>query len=414
MINFDNKKPLIEGVLIEDILKSCSTPLYIYSQDRITSKYNELKKSLCENIFFAVKANSNQAILKLINHLGAGADVVSIGELKRSLSAGFAPEKIIFEGVGKSSEDIQFAITANIKLINIESIDELNRINNVAHSMNKIVDVGIRLNPDIDNETIQKISTGKKSDKFGIEISKIGIIIDIIKESKNLNLIGISCHIGSQIRSLLTFKKIFAEMRKTAEILINNGINIKHIDLGGGINVKYKENDPDIDLSHIKLELDKNFKDSNYEISFEPGRYLVANAGVIATSVLTTKKNGQINYLITDAGMNTLIRPAMYNAYHKVEALNLLSDKKINYTIAGPICESSDIILKNIELPKQESGNILLIRDTGAYGAVMASNYNSRTLPSEVLVNKKSFFIIYKPKTIEEHINEDKIPDWLI
>lgn len=170
MINFDNKKPLIEGVLIEDILKSCSTPLYIYSQDRITSKYNELKKSLCENIFFAVKANSNQAILKLINHLGAGADVVSIGELKRSLSAGFAPEKIIFEGVGKSSEDIQFAITANIKLINIESIDELNRINNVAHSMNKIVDVGIRLNPDIDNETIQKISTGKKSDKFGIEI----------------------------------------------------------------------------------------------------------------------------------------------------------------------------------------------------------------------------------------------------
>ncbi len=414
MINFDNKKPLIEGVLIEDILKSCSTPLYIYSQDRITSKYNELKKSLCENIFFAVKANSNQAILKLINHLGAGADVVSIGELKRSLSAGFAPEKIIFEGVGKSSEDIQFAITANIKLINIESIDELNRINNVAHSMNKIVDVGIRLNPDIDNETIQKISTGKKSDKFGIEISKIGIIIDIIKESKNLNLIGISCHIGSQIRSLLTFKKIFAEMRKTAEILINNGINIKHLDLGGGINVKYKENDPDIDLSHIKLELDKNFKDSNYEISFEPGRYLVANAGVIATSVLTTKKNGQINYLITDAGMNTLIRPAMYNAYHKVEALNLLSDKKINYTIAGPICESSDIILKNIELPKQESGNILLIRDTGAYGAVMASNYNSRTLPSEVLVNKKSFFIIHKPKTIEEHINEDKIPDWLI
>ncbi len=413
MLEFKNQLPFIENTSLQDVIKVCETPFYLYSQDKIIQKVEMTKKVLGENIFFSVKSNSNQAILKLMQSLNIGADVVSLGELKRSLSAGFEPSKIIFEGVGKSKDDLTFAIQKNIRLINTESLEEIKLLQSLALEQNKYVDIGVRLNPNIDGGTINKISTGKKTDKFGIEINEIENIINLMSDCKNLNLIGISCHIGSQISNINAYKNTFIEMKKSADKFSLSGINIKHVDLGGGFHVRYNKNDPEFKIENIKNELDDCFSKSNYELSFEPGRYLIAEAGILVTSIINTKQNGGINYLIVDAGMNTLVRPAMYNAYHEIEEITKKTDETMNYTVAGPICESSDIFVKNIHLTKQSIGDILIIKNTGAYGKVMSSTYNTRTLPSEVLINGENFAIIYAPDKIEKNIEEDIIPSWL-
>ncbi len=413
MLKIKNDLPIIENIYLNDILKVCQTPFYLYSQKMITDKINTAKKFLGENIFFSVKSNSNQAILKLMQSLNIGADVVSIGELKRSLDAGFSPTKIIFEGVGKSKEDLAYAIQKNIRLINTESLQEINLLQKLASEKNKIINIGVRLNPDIDGGTINKISTGKKTDKFGIDINEIETIVNLILNCNNLNLIGISCHIGSQISNINSYKQTFIEMKKAADKFLSLGINIKHVDLGGGFHVQYSKNDPKFRIEDIKKELDVCFNSTNYELSFEPGRYLIAEAGILVTSIITTKQNGGINYLIVDAGMNTLIRPAMYDAHHDIEITNKKNKNSLVYTVAGPICESSDIFIKNILLNEQKIGDILIIKNTGAYGKVMSSTYNTRSLPSEILINGENFAIIYAPDKIEKDIEKDIIPSWL-
>ena len=412
-IIFDKDKPFFEGVSIEDIVGSIKTPFYLYSQKNIEDTYRELKNALNSEIFYAVKANSNQAILKLIKNCGSGADVVSSGELERALHAGFNPNKIIFEGVGKSEEDIRYAIKKKIRLINVESLNEIKLINKIGSNLNKNIHIGIRLNPDIDGNTLDKITTGKKTDKFGISIDQIINNISEIKKFKFIKIKGISCHVGSQIKDLKIFKKIFLTMKKIADEILSLQIEIEHVDLGGGFAVNYETSTNNLDIQGIGELVNKIFKQSIYKVSFEPGRYIVAKSGVIITKILTSKENGGINFLIVDAGMQTLIRPAMYGAIHRVEALNNLKNQKINYTIAGPICESSDIIAKNILLPKQNINDYLLINDVGAYGAVMASNYNSRGIPAEVLVNKNKYFTIHKEEKISEIIKRDKVPNWL-
>ena len=412
-IYFKNNKPFIEGVCLDDIINSYSTPFYIYSQKGITETYNKLIENLNSEIFFSVKANSNQAILKLLKSCGAGADVVSAGELERALAAGFNSEKIIFEGVGKSKNDIQYAINNNIRLINIESINELILVNSIGYSLNKKINIGIRLNPDIDGKTLDKISTGKKTDKFGINIIQLNEIITLIKSCENINLKGISCHIGSQIHDLSTFKDVFQKMKKIANSLSGEGLNIEYVDLGGGFGVNYEKDSDDLDLKELGVLVHSTYNDTPYKISFEPGRFLVARSGILMTKILTTKENGGINFLITDAGMHTLIRPSMYGAIHRVQAINNLNTKTIIYTIAGPICESSDILVKNINLPKQEIDNYLAILDVGAYGAVMASNYNSRGIPKEFLIFDDQYSIIRSQESITETIKRDIIPVWL-
>ena len=413
MLQFKNKIPFIEGTSLHDVINVCQTPFYVYSQDIITQKVEMTKKILGKNIFFSVKSNSNQAILKIMQSLNIGADVVSVGELKRSLSAGFHPSKIIFEGVGKSKDDLVFAIQKNIRLINTESLEEIKLLQKLATEKNKTIDIGVRLNPNIDGGTISKISTGKKTDKFGIEINEIENIINLVSNCNNLNLIGISCHIGSQISNINVYKNTFIEMKKVADKFVSAGINIQHVDLGGGFHVKYNKNDPEFEIKDVKKELDRCFGKSSYEISFEPGRYLIAEAGILVTSIINTKQNGGINYLIVDAGMNTLVRPAMYNAYHDIETIKNITDNSVSYTVAGPICESSDIFIKNVLLSAQSIGDILIIKNTGAYGKVMSSTYNTRPLPSEILINKENFAIIYSSDKIEKNIEEDIIPSWL-
>ena len=413
MLTYKNNDPYIEGASLYDLVKVCETPFYVYSQEKIINQVNKTKEILGNNIFYSIKSNSNQAILKLMNSLDIGADVVSVGELKRALEAGFDPNKIIFEGVGKSEQDLLYAIHKNIRLINTESLEEIKLLDNLANEKSKIVNIGVRLNPDVDGETLSKISTGKKTDKFGIEFENLDKIIKLVKSCKNLNLIGISCHIGSQISKIEAYKNTFSQMKMAADKCIESGIDIKHVDLGGGFHVKYEDSDPDFNIEMVKEELDNCFTHTNYELSFEPGRYLIAEAGVTVTSIVTIKNNGGINYLIVDAGMNTLIRPAMYGAHHEILAIDGKSDEFMDYAIAGPICESSDVFLKNIKLAKQKIGNLLVIKNTGAYGKVMSSNYNSRPLPSEILVHNDNYAIIYSAEKIEKTIEADIIPSWL-
>ena len=413
MLTYKNNDPYIEGTSLYDLVKVCQTPFYVYSQEKIINQVNKTKEILGNNIFYSIKSNSNQAILKLMNSLDIGADVVSVGELKRALEAGFNPNKIIFEGVGKSEQDLLYAMHKNIRLINTESLEEIKLLDSLATEKNKVVDIGVRLNPDIDGETLSKISTGKKTDKFGIEIDKIDKIIELVKICKSLNFVGISCHIGSQISKIEAYKNTFNQMKIAANKFIESGINIKHVDLGGGFHVKYKDSDPDFNIEMVKKELDNCFAQTKYELSFEPGRYLIAEAGITVTSIITMKNNGGINYLIVDAGMNTLIRPAMYAAHHEILAINKNSEEFMDYTIAGPICESSDIFSRNIKLATQKIGDLLVIKNTGAYGKVMSSNYNSRPLPSEILVNKDNYAIVFSPEKIEKTIKADILPSWL-
>ena len=412
-IEYKNGKPFFEDCSLEEIIKLNRTPFYIYSQSSLENTYSKLKKDLDAEIFYAIKANSNQAILKLIKNFGSGADVVSVGELKRSLLAGFSEKKIIFEGVGKSKRDLEFAIDKNIRLINIESFDEIDLINEIGKEYNKVVDVGIRLNPDIDGNTLDKISTGKKTDKFGIEINKVNQLLIKFRELKNINLKGLSCHVGSQINNLKIFEKVFKTMKEVTNFFISNNIPIQHVDLGGGFPVNYDKDSVDMNISQIGELANLMFRNMPYEISYEPGRYLVAKSGKIITKIMTTKNNGGINYLITDAGMQTLIRPAMYASYHRIDSMNIIDKKKIKYTIAGPICETGDTLAKNIFLPEQKLGDYLIIHDTGAYGAVMASNYNSRGIPAEILVHKNQFATIREEEEILEIAKKDIIPDWI-
>ena len=412
-ITFHKNRPFFEGVCIEDILDSQNTPFYLYSQKNIEDTYKNLNNSLRSEIFYAVKANSNQALLRIMKNCGSGADVVSAGELERSLEAGFDPTQIIFEGVGKSETDIKFAINKNIRLINVESLNEIKLINEVGRNLNKTINIGIRLNPDIHGNTIDKITTGKKTDKFGIDIDQLTNIFSELKSYKHINIKGISCHVGSQLKDLKIFENVFSIMKKTADEFSSQEIKLEHVDLGGGFGVNYESEINNLDIQGIGKLINKIFHQSGYKISFEPGRYLVAKSGVIITKILTSKENGGINFLITDAGMQTLIRPALYGAIHRIEALNYLEKNKVNYTIAGPICESSDIIAKNVLLPDQKINNYLLIHDVGAYGAVMASNYNSRGIPAEILVNQNKFFVIHQEEKITNIIKRDKIPDWL-
>tara|TARA_Y100000741_G_scaffold26742_1_gene19294 strand:- start:287 stop:1531 length:1245 start_codon:yes stop_codon:yes gene_type:complete len=412
-INFKENKSYIEEVCLEELLKLYETPFYVYSQQRIIDSFNILSKNLSAEIFYSVKANSNQAILKIIKNCGAGADVVSRGELQRSLEAGFNPNKIIFEGVGKSKNDIEYAIKKNIRLINIESINELKLINEIGEGENTKIDVGIRFNPNIDSQQIDKISTGKNTDKFGIGFDKANELISLFKNLNHINFKGISCHIGSQIKDISIFEKVFISMKNIAEIILSNGIKIEYIDLGGGFAVNYEKEEDDLDIQSIENLIKSIFKKTPCKISFEPGRYLVAKSGIIVTKILTLKENGGVNFLITDAGMQTIIRPAIYNTSHRIESLNSLNSEKTKYTIAGPICESSDILIKDIILPEQVVGNHLVIHDAGAYGFVMSSNYNTRGFPSEILIYKNKFDLIHKKNDISQIINQDLIPGWL-
>ena len=411
-IVYKNGTPYLEELNLTELTEKIETPFYIYSQKKIVDRYNLLKNSLNKNIYFSVKANSNQAILYLLKSLGAGADVVSYEEMVRALKAGISSSKIIFEGVGKSTYDIQQAIKYNIKQINAESIEELKIIENIAQSLNKKLSVGFRINPNINANTLDKISTGRQTDKFGIDFDQISDACNFLQSSNYIELNGLSCHIGSQIFEISVYAKMFDKIREAIEILKSQNIKINNLDLGGGFGISYENENNNFNIIKFAELVNKHFNNLTIELSFEPGRYLLANSGFLITKILTTKQNGNINYLIIDAGMQTFLRPALYNTYHKILPFIKVDNNNI-YTIAGPICESSDILAKNINLPLQKREDFLILCDVGAYGSVMSSNYNSKCLPAEILINNNKYAIIREKENIENKINRDKIPNWL-
>ena len=398
----------IEKINIDKLIKKYQTPLYVYSYNKLKNNYKKLTNILKKNIYYSVKANSNQAIISLFSKLGSGIDVVSGEELQRALKAKVNPNKIIFEGVGKSKDDLRLAIKKNIRQINIESVDEIKIINQLAKFLKRKINIGIRINPNIDGKTNKKISTGLDHNKFGINLKDLKKTIDKIKSSSNINFVGISCHIGSQIFSLSVYKRVFLKMIELEKFFTKNGLVVKHLDLGGGMGYDYAKK-MKFDLYKFSRLINKYFSNVDYEISFEPGRFLTANSGLLITKILMIKSSRKINFIVVDAGMNTLIRPALYNEMHNIFSPKKNKGKK-KYSIVGPICETSDTFAKEIVLPKQSIDDILIIEDVGAYGSSMSSNYNSKVLPAEILIKDNKDYLIRKRQDINELIKRDKIP----
>ena len=414
-LKFKKNELYVEGISVKSLTKKFITPFYCYSSNTIVQKYKEFEKSLKyldKTICYAVKANPNVAILKMLAKLGAGAEVVSEGELKRALIAGIHPKKIVFSGVGKKAEEIIFAIKKNILQINIESEDELKMIENIANRLKKKVQIGIRVNPNIDAETHKKITTGRQEDKFGLNIRMVEKIFKKYKYNQNLDVVGLSVHIGSQIMSINPFKKTFLKLKKFINKINSKEKIIKVLDLGGGIGINYKNEKAIAIKDYVKIILNL-CNDLNCKLIVEPGRMLVAESGILVTKVLFVKKNKKTNFLVIDAGMNDLMRPALYDAYHEIKNIKNSRGNKKLYTIVGPICETADTFVKNILLNKINSEDFLFISNVGAYGSSMSSSYNSRPIIMELMIHKKKLSVIRKINTVDEQITRETMPGWI-
>jgi len=409
---YKNGELYCEEVPIKKILEDVGTPVYIYSAKTIRRHYKVFEKSFSNIdhlICYSVKANSNIAIISLLKQLGSGADIVSAGELKRALKAGIDPKKIVFSGVGKTPEEIEFALLADILMFNVESLEELETLGEIAKKLEKKAPFALRINPDIDPQTHPYIATGIKRSKFGIPEEFVIEAYKKAKESPYLYPIGIDAHIGSQITSISPFVSALSRLKKIWEELINLGFELKYLDIGGGLGIVYENEEPPLPQEYADAII-KEGKDLKATIILEPGRVIVGNAGILVTKVLYTKENILKKFVIVDAAMNDLIRPAFYQAYHKIIPVEEKYEEFEVVDVVGPICESSDFFAKERKLPKVKKGDFLAIMSAGAYGFVMSSNYNSRPRPPEVLVDEDKYYIIRKRETIEDLLAFETIP----
>ena len=404
-MNYKKNSLFIENISIQKIAKKFGTPSYCYSLNKLKLNIRNFKKyfrSINPLLCFSVKSNSNFQILKEINKMGMGADVVSKGELIMALKAGISPKKIVFSGVGKTFDELKFAIDKNILLINSESESEINQIEKISKIKNKKIDIGIRLNPNVDSETLKKISTGKKEDKFGLTEINFLKAINKFKNSKNLNIRCLSVHIGSQI----TDHKPYAKMLKVVRSVIKKtNHNFDYVDLGGGMGIKYNKETKKLDYKKYNSII-KNFLNKyRTKIIFEPGRSIIGDTALLLTRVLYIKKTSKINFVILDAAMNDLMRPALYGSKHEIMA-SIKSKKMIRkkHEFVGPICETTDKFLSVPKFQTLREKDILAICDVGAYGMVLSSNYNLRTKPSEILINQSSSKIITKRQKLNNII----------
>ncbi len=403
----------IEDVSISAIAESVGTPCYIYSykylKDSFTA-YAEAFSSTDTLICYSVKANSNLAILKAFSDLGSGYDIVSGGELLRVQRAGGDPGKVVFSGVGKTREEMRAAIEAGILFFNVESEEELHVLNSVGQEIGKKAPVALRVNPDIDPKTHPYISTGFKKSKFGIEIGRAFEVYKEAEQMEGIDVIAIDAHIGSQIFDLTPFVDSVKKLIKLADDLVTERINIQYLDIGGGLGISYKLDDKP---PHPKMYADiilNEFKDKSYKLVLEPGRSLIGNAGMLITKVLYLKKGTAKKFVIVDAAMNDLIRPAFYESYHEILPVVKGSQGKEVVDVVGPICESGDFLAQDRELPKVGSGDLLAVLSAGAYGFVMCSNYNTRPRVAEVLVKGNQFSIIRNRETYDELLGPEVIP----
>lgn len=416
--HYKNKKLHIEDVALETLADKYGTPLYCYSAAQITHNFNAYRDAFLKvaaadafTICYATKANSNIAVLKLLGSLGAGADIVSGGEMARALAAGIPASKIVFSGVGKSEEELRAAIGKGIFQINVESEEELAQISAIAQKMKKKVAVSIRVNPDVDAKTHAKITTGKKENKFGVDIDRAPALYKKALKMKGIEAVGVAVHIGSQLTSLTPFKRAYERVAELVLKLRKQGNNITRVDLGGGIGITYKDETPP-DLTFYALMVRDIIMPLNVHVVMEPGRSIVGNAGVLLSRVRGVKKGASKKFLILDAAMNDLMRPALYDAYHAIWPARQAAAKDM-YDVVGPVCETGDTFHINEKLPTLKSGDVVALMTSGAYGAVMSSNYNTRPLAAEVLVSGKKSALIRKPQTVQDLLKMDQIPEWL-
>jgi len=420
VVSYKENKLHMEEVNLEEISKKYGTPVYCYSTKKIADNFNSWKMAfksiMAEDRFticYACKANINLAVLRLLNKLGSGADVVSIGEIKRSFNAGIDFNKMVFSGVGKTDEELSYAIKSGLKLINIESESELLRIAEISKKENIKTNVAFRINPNVNAKTHEKITTGLKENKFGVNVDDAYALYNKAKINPNLEASGVSMHIGSQLTTLEPFKEAFEFIAGFVKELRRQGHEINMIDLGGGLGISYKDETPPSVAEYMEL-VKEIILPLNLEIIIEPGRSIVGNAGVILTSVIHRKKATNKSFLIIDAAMNDLMRPSLYDARHKVLMVNETLDIGEIFDIVGPVCETSDSLLCDTKMPKDiSSGDLLVIKDCGAYASSMASSYNTRPLAPEVLVSQRQFDLIRKKQSIEDIYHDEILPKWL-
>ena len=400
------EKLFVENTSVLSIARKNKTPFYLYSEKQIKENYLNFAKTFKNVnplICFAAKANTNVTIMRMLGKLGSGADVVSGGELLKALKAGIKPNKIVFSGVGKTEEELKLAIKEKILLINVESESEAILINKLGKKKNKIISIGFRINPNVDAKTHKKISTGKAENKFGVSIRNFSSFYKNIKQFKNLKIDAISVHIGSQILSDTPYKKTLDVLAKVIKDL---NINLKYIDLGGGFGIKYNRKDKQINLSNY-AKLVYNFKKKlNCDIIFEPGRSLVGNTGILVSKIRYIKKGLNKNFIIIDAGMNDFMRPALYDADHDIVPIIKTNKKSLEpIEFVGPICETSCKFIKYKKYQKINEGDFVAITNVGAYGSSLSSNYNTKPLIAEILINKNALIIIRKKQDLLKLIN---------
>ena len=404
-MKYINKNLMIEKVKIQDIAKKFGTPTYCYSYKKLKENVTDFKKnfnSFSPLICFAVKSNTNVNLIKEIRKLGLGADVVSMGELMIALKAGMDPKKIVFSGVGKTSDEINYAINKKILLINAESKSEIIEIEKIARFKKKIVNIGIRLNPNTDAKTLKQISTGKKENKFGVDEKIFFELVNYSKNSRYINLICLSVHIGSQILDYKPYEKM---LKVVGNIIKRSNHTFAYIDLGGGMGISYKNTDNKLNYKKYNIVIKKFLKTYKSKIIFEPGRSIVGNIGSLVSKVIYIKENEKKNFIILDAAMNDLMRPALYGASHKtIPVLKTNQISKKIYEFVGPICESTDKFTTLKKFQKLKEKDLIVMCDVGAYGMSLSSNYNMRPKPIELLIKGSKINVIRKRQKLKDLI----------
>ena len=414
---YQNGKLFCEGTDVEIIAKKQGTPLYVYSYKSLVDQFGKLDRAFSavdHLVCFSVKANPNKAILRAFFAMGAGADVVSGGELRRAVAAGCDPKKIVFSGVGKTSEEIHLALGEGILQFNVESEQELANIQRIANFLDKRAKIAIRVNPDVDAKTHPYISTGLKCNKFGVSHK---LALDLYKKARDMSHIdiaGIDCHIGSQLLDLEPFTDAMLKVRELVLSLKANGIALESIDVGGGLGIRYKDESAKTADEYARAIL-APLQDLGIKIILEPGRFLVGNAGIFVSKVVYLKKNEEgKHFTIVDGAFNDLMRPMLYGAYHEINpVVEVAGRPQVVTDVVGPICETTDSFAKDRTLPLVGPGEYVAFMSAGAYGASMASLYNSRGRPTEVLVKDKEFFVIKKPDRLEDITEREAVPEFL-
>ena len=404
-MKYINKSLFIEKIKVQDIAKKFGTPVYCYSYKQLKENINNFKKnfkSFSPLICFAIKSNTNVSLIREIRKLGLGADVVSLGELMMALKAGINPSKIVFSGVGKTSNEISYAVDKEILLINAESKSEIKEIERIAKSKKKIVNIGIRLNPNIDAKTLKQISTGKKENKFGVDEKTFFDLVNYSKLSKSINLKCLSVHIGSQIMDHKPYEKM---LKIVDRIIKKSNHKFEFIDLGGGMGISYNKDSKKLDYKKYNIAIKKFLKNHNSKIIFEPGRSIVGNIGSLISKVIYIKESGEKNFIILDAAMNDLMRPALYGANHRtMPVIKTNQTSKKVYEFVGPICESTDKFTTLKKFQKLKEKDLVVMCDVGAYGMSLSSNYNVRPKLAEILIKDSNINVIKKRQKLEDII----------